>query len=72
MTISVIKKDKKLFKGSGIRLGIQEVTRYGWGVEEMNIIAEILFMVYKNQTREIAGLLKELNNREIQYTFREV
>ena len=38
----------------------------------MNIIAEILFMVYKNQTREIAGLLKELNNREIQYTFREV
>lgn len=70
--ISLNKKDKKLFKGSGIRLGIQEVTRYGWGVEEMNIIAEILFMVYKNQTREIAGLLKELNNREIQYTFREV
>ena len=69
--ISMNKKDKKLFKGCGIRLGIQEVTRYGWGIEEMNIIAEILFMLYKNRTRDVPILLEKLNERKVRYTFRE-
>lgn len=43
--ISLNKKDKKLFNGSGIRIGVQEVTRFGWGVKEMDVIAEILFIV---------------------------
>jgi len=71
--VSLNKKDKRLFKGSGIRLGLQEVTRYGWGVEEMDIIAEILFLLYKNQMKDVTTLLEKLNiNREIQYTFKEI
>lgn len=70
--ISMNKKDKQLFKGSGVRLGVQEVTRYGWKYEEMDIIAEILTSLYKNEISPIPHLLNELNvKKEIQYTFKE-
>lgn len=70
--ISLNKKHKRLFKGSGIRLGVQEVTRYGWGAEEMDIIANVLFLLYKNKIKDIPILLEELNlKKEIQYTFKE-
>lgn len=35
-------KDKKLFRGSGIRLGLQEVSRYGWGQKEMLLLADVI------------------------------
>lgn len=70
--ISLNKKDKKLFRGSGIRLGVQEVTRYGWGFEEMDVIAEILHMVYENRMKEAAVLLEKLSGKKlVQYTFEE-
>ncbi len=70
--VSLNKKNKKLFRGSGIRLGVQEVTRYGWGVSEMNIIAEILFLLYKNKINNIPVLLEQLNlKKKVQYTFKE-
>lgn len=70
--VSLNKKTKKLFRGSGIRLGIQEVTRYGWGVGEMNIIAEILFLLYDNKVNNIPVLLEQLNlKKKVQYTFKE-
>lgn len=34
-------KDKRLFRGSGIRLGLQEVSRYGWGRNEMRLLADV-------------------------------
>lgn len=68
--ISLNKKEKKLFRGHGIRLGIQEVTRYGWDKEEMDIIAQILFSIYIQQTKDIPRLLEYFNGKkEIQYTF---
>lgn len=71
--ISLNKKDKKLFKGSGIRLGVQEITRYGWGTKEMDYIAEIIFLLYKNQVQNAATLLKKIKtNRDVLYTFKEV
>lgn len=70
--ISLNKKDKKLFKGSGIRLGVQEVTRYGWGFEEMDVIAEILFLVYEGKFKRVPILLRELGEKKVvQYTFKE-
>ncbi|CBK83219.1 hypothetical protein CCU_17010 [Coprococcus sp. ART55/1] len=39
----------------------------------MDIIAEILFLLYKNQMKDVTTLLEKLNiNREIQYTFKEI
>ena len=70
--ISMNKKEKKLFNGSGIRIGLQEVTRYGWGTEEMDIVAKILILLYKNNIEELPVLLQKLSVRkEIQYTFKE-
>ncbi len=70
--VSLNKKDKKLFKGSGIRLGVQEVTRYGWGADEMDAIAEILLQLYKNQTKDVPDLIEKLNiKKAVQYTFKE-
>lgn len=70
--ISLNKKYKRLFEGSGIRLGVQEVTRYGWGVKEMDVIANILFLLYKNKIKDIPILLEELNEKKkVHYTFKE-
>lgn len=70
--ISLNKKDKKLFNGSGIRIGVQEVTRFGWGVKEMDVIAEILFMLYRNDVKNVPDILDKLNiNKKIKYTFKE-
>ena len=69
--ISLNKKNKKLFRGNGIRLGVQEVTRYGWDKEEMDIIAQILFLIYIKETKEIPELLGYFKGRkEVQYTFK--
>lgn len=70
--ISLNKKNKRLFKGLGIRLGVQEITRYGWDKEELNVIAKILFLLYENNTREIPDLLDFLQSKkQVQYTFGE-
>lgn len=70
--VTLNKKDKKLFQGSGIRIGVQEVTRYGWENEEMDIIAEILYLLYKNETSNVSSLLSKLSmKKEIKYTFEE-
>ena len=70
--ISLNKKNKKLFKGFGVRLGVQEITRYGWDKEELDIIAKILFLLYENKTKEIPNLLGLLESKkQVQYTFEE-
>lgn len=73
LSISLNKKNKKLFRGSGIRLGLQEVTRYGWSVSEMDIIAEVLFWLYEDKINNIPILLERLKlKKKIQYTFKEM
>lgn len=69
--ISLNKKQKQLFRGTGIRLGLQEVTRYEWNEKEMHIIASIL-----NETTKVPcndNLICELKNslpqKKISYTF---
>uniref|UniRef100_UPI0006D276E1 hypothetical protein n=1 Tax=Clostridium sp. NkU-1 TaxID=1095009 RepID=UPI0006D276E1 len=41
---------KKLYRNAGIRLGVQEVTRYGWGNNEMDEIADIMTAIYYNNS----------------------
>ena len=63
---------KRLYQGSGIRIGVQEVTRYGWGVEEMNEIASILALLQYNKidTNTVNARISTLvSHRQIHYTF---
>ena len=69
--ISLNKKNKKLFRGNGIRLGVQEVTRYGWDKEEMDIIAQILFLIYIKETKEIPELLGYFKGRKEEMCIRD-
>ena len=40
-------KEKKLFNGNGIRFGLQEVTRYGWDKEDMDLVSELIAEIAK-------------------------
>lgn len=69
--VTLNKKRKRLFSGTGIRLGVQEITRYGWGEPELDIIADILSAMASNASNgTIANRLGQLPERRIvQYTF---
>ncbi|NBI84247.1 hydoxy methyltransferase [Clostridiaceae bacterium] len=63
---------KQLYRGQGIRIGVQEVTRYGWGKEEMREIAGILTTLQQTNidSRKLEHRISSLtNHREIHYTF---
>ena len=63
---------KKLYRDSGIRIGTQEVTRYGWGTREMKKISEILTLIANSSESDaliknkIATLSRKKN---IEYSF---
>ena len=66
-------KNKKLFNGYGIRLGVQEITRYGWREEEIDVVSQILFLLYIKRTEQVPALLDQLaTNKDIQYTFKRI
>ena len=69
--ITLNKKQKSLFRGYGIRLGTQEIARYGWPIEEMKKVAEVLKELSANELSDdkVRKLLMALPNKEIQYTF---
>lgn len=71
-------KTKKLFGYSGIRIGTQAISRYNWKTEEINLISEILIILYNNPkaylnnnlNRIIKGKIKKLQDKkEIFFTF---
>ena len=70
--ITLNKKCKPLYNGTGIRLGVQEITRYGWNKSDLDIVAKILFLIQsKNINKnEIVNLINSIKyKKEIQYTF---
>lgn len=71
--ITLNKKHKELFKGCGIRLGTQEIARYGWPVEAMVQVAEIISEISKENVDDtkVHMLLASLPAKKIQYTFDE-
>lgn len=63
---------KRLYQGSGIRIGVQEITRYGWGTKEMEEIASILTLLQHNDidTDTVNTRISALvSHREVHYTF---
>lgn len=69
--ITLNKKHKELFRGYGIRLGTQEIARYGWPVEVMKQVAQILYLISQENVdnEKVRDLLAELPEKNIQYTF---
>jgi len=69
--ITLNKKQKKLFKGYGIRLGTQEIARYGWPKESMKDVAGIIYEISKpvEDGERINKLFGNLPAKKIQYTF---
>ena len=47
--VTLNKKHKDLFNGYGVRLGTQEIARYGWDDNALDIIAKIIYML-KDET----------------------
>lgn len=69
--ITLNKKEKTLFAGSGIRLGTQEIARYGWSGQALSTISDILSMLRQDAPDEdrIKHLKESLPPKTVQYTF---
>jgi len=72
--VTLNKKHKELFHGYGIRLGTQEIARYGWPKDSMAVVAEIIYEISLPNCDEgkIQRLLSGLPSKKIQYTFDNV
>jgi len=69
--VTMNKKYKELFHGYGIRLGTQEIARYGWPKDTMKAIADIIYEISlpNGDKGKIQRLLSGLPPKKIQYTF---
>lgn len=69
--ITLNKKEKPLFYGSGIRLGTQEIVRYGWTGSALSTIGKIMAILrQKSPDKDKIKLLKKsLPPKVVQYTF---
>ena len=64
-------KEKKLFGNTGIRLGTQEIARYGWKEDALELIGEILHELRTNTPNAsfIDHIKQKLPPKKIIYTF---
>lgn len=69
--ITLNKKTKKLFAPTGIRLGTQEIARYGWDIDAIETIGIILseLRVSTPNSNLITRLKEQLPSKSIKYTF---
>lgn len=69
--VTLNKKERKLFGGYGIRLGVQEISRYGWNYNDLEVIANILTMLKEDEydQNNFEAQLKLLSKKEIKFTF---
>lgn len=69
--VSINFRNKHLYKTCGLRIGTQEISRYGWKDAEMLIIAEILRDIRDNNqfSQDISDKINKLStNKNICYT----
>lgn len=70
--ITLNTKKKPLFHGGyGIRLGLQEISRYKWSDNTLEIIAEILHLISHREydKNKVRNLIDKLPPKEIHFTF---
>lgn len=74
--ITLNERYRKIYKDSGIRLGVQQIARYGWKTKELEMIADILEMISQDcltethkHYQEISNLINQLTNYKcLKYT----
>lgn len=71
--ITLNKKHKNLFHGYGIRLGTQEIARYGWGEDALDKISLAIKMIAEKDVdvEKVRNLIEELPPKDIHYAFPE-
>lgn len=70
--VSINFRNKRLYKTCGLRIGTQEISRYGWQDSEMQSIAKILRDIrnYNQFSQDISNRINKLSaNKKIRYTF---
>ncbi len=69
--VTLNKKTKKLFNGFGIRLGTQEIARYDWNDNALDIVAEIIYKLSLENCdiEEIEALKERLPKKIVHFTF---
>ena len=69
--VTLNKKERKLFGGFGIRLGVQEITRYNWDKVALQKISRIVYLLSQKPFQEAKcnEIINALPNKSIQYTF---
>jgi glycine hydroxymethyltransferase len=50
--ITLNMKPKRLFRGSGLRLGVQEIARYRWELDDLGGLAELIAAIIRNEGEE--------------------
>lgn len=69
--VTLNKKERTLFGGYGIRLGVQEITRYGWNTEDLIKIADIMLLL-KNDHFDLSLFNKvsnSLSDKKVIFTY---
>lgn len=74
-SVTLNKREKKIYKNSGIRLGTQEITRYGYTDDDLSNVAKVLELLRFEQNHsideEINDIMKKLvAKKEIHYCFK--
>lgn len=68
--VSLNLRDKTLYRTSGIRLGLQEISRYNWSDRELKIIAQTLKDIRDNNVENISKYIDALCiSKELHFTF---
>ena len=64
--ITLNKKNKPLFGGYGIRIGVQEIARYLWGEQELEMLAELVSLLRKTDinNNHIKAMISYLANKK--------
>lgn len=50
--ITINKKDKRLFRGGGFRIGVQEIARYEWEIEDLRRLAALIADIVRDSGSE--------------------
>ena len=71
--VTLNKKHKELFYGYGIRLGTQEIARYDWNDEALDIVTEVLIQLSNKNidVDNVKNLIASLPEKKIHYAFGE-
>lgn len=50
--VTINKKDKRLFRGTGFRIGVQEIARYRWEIDDLKRLAVLIGNIVRNSGSE--------------------